>query len=153
MNIEVFTSLVNLLSSSLSVFSNVTAIVASLAIAIIVASLAIAIIVALYLLILSYFPCLTVNKLDHMMLKLKETVEYCHENEIRLSLPEDDPEAYIKVRQKYSRIRMRNNILQSTFFTICIWTYIEARVKIVKSIVECYWDASALNASLQVPSS
>ncbi|THV05748.1 hypothetical protein K435DRAFT_849741 [Dendrothele bispora CBS 962.96] len=106
-------------------------------------------IVALYLLILSYFPCLTVNKLDHMMLKLKETVEYCHENEIRLSLPEDDPEAYIKVRQKYSRIRMRNNILQSTFFTICIWTYLGARVKIVKSIVECYWDVSALNASLQ----
>ncbi|THV05750.1 hypothetical protein K435DRAFT_849742 [Dendrothele bispora CBS 962.96] len=82
------------------------------------------------------------------MFELKKTVEDCHETEIHLSLPEDDSEAYIKVRQKYSRIRMQNNILQFTFSTM--WTYLKARTKIVKSIVECYRDASALDASLQV---
>ncbi|THU80317.1 hypothetical protein K435DRAFT_874497 [Dendrothele bispora CBS 962.96] len=130
------TSFISLLSSLLNAFSNATAIVASLVIILIV---------ALYFLISSYYPCLNANKLDHIMHDLKKTVEDCRTNEVHLSLREDDSEAYIKVRQKYARIRMQNNVLRFAFST----TYLGARVKIIRDIVECHQDAHALNASLQ----
>ncbi|THV05754.1 hypothetical protein K435DRAFT_834637 [Dendrothele bispora CBS 962.96] len=136
MGTEAATSFISLLSSFLNAFSNITAIVASLVIILIV---------ALYFLISSYYPCLTVDKLNNMMLDLKKTVEDCRATAVHLSVPENGSVTYIKIEQKYSRIRMQNNVLRFTFSI----AYLGARVKIIKAVVECYQDARALNASLQ----